>query len=132
MVERSETGPVLKRSGDNAYLLFSSEEEVDKWFQGKGLAIGILQNNKGEWGHWDYDFKTEKKHWVTIDVTGEIEDLRVTHAKEMAWEKAYWNEYTRLENKAFALGIETGDTEYNLFIDENMEKWQKEYDLESS
>lgn len=40
-----------------------------------GLEIGLGRNDEqGNWGHWGYDLKTDKKTWVEVDIP---EKLRV-------------------------------------------------------
>ncbi len=34
-----------------------------------GLEIGLgMSEEQGGWGHWNYDFKNDKKTWVEIDL----------------------------------------------------------------
>ena len=34
-----------------------------------GLEIGLgRMEEQGKWGHWNYDFKTDKKVWVEVDI----------------------------------------------------------------
>jgi hypothetical protein len=46
------------RSGDYYSMVYPS-----------GLEIALFQRDEdGSWGHWGYDFKTDKKSWVTVDI----------------------------------------------------------------
>ena len=34
-----------------------------------GLEIALSQREAdGSWGHWEYDFKTDKKNWVAVEI----------------------------------------------------------------
>jgi hypothetical protein len=73
--KREAPKPVLRKYSENMYLLFKSEEEAARYFEGMVAAIAVTKNDRGEWGYSYFDSSKNEKKWMPVEIPKNVKDL---------------------------------------------------------